>query len=98
LETKKLSLLSKWRMERCELFTTKDSYTDLQLEAHLPRHADIRARIKAEQAEMFSKTTWQVGKLASPLKENLFRFLSKHGGNCEEEQVPSELAHLLVDG
>jgi hypothetical protein len=24
--------------------------------------------------------------------------LSKHGGNWEEEQVPSELAHLLVDG
>jgi hypothetical protein len=44
-------------MERCELFTTKDSYTDLQLEDHLPSQADIRDRIKAEQAEMFSKTT-----------------------------------------
>jgi hypothetical protein len=85
-------------MERCELFTTKDSYTDLQLEAPLPSQADIRARVKAEQAEMFSKTTWQVGKLVGPLKDNLFSFLSKHGGNWEEEQVPSELAHLLVDG
>jgi hypothetical protein len=85
-------------MERCELFTTKDSYTDLQLEAHLPSQTDIRARVKAEQAEMFSKTTWQVGKLVGPLKDNLFGFLSKHGGNWEEEQVPSELAHLLVDG
>jgi hypothetical protein len=36
--------------------------------------------------------------LAGPLKDNLFSFVSKHGGNWEEEQVPSELALLLVDG
>jgi hypothetical protein len=47
---------------------------------------------------MLSKTTWQVGKLAGPLKGNLFSFLAKHGGDWEEEQVPSELTHLLVDG
>jgi hypothetical protein len=68
------------------------------LEAPLPSQVDIRARIKDEQAEMLSKTTWQVGKLAGPLKGNLFSFLAKHGGDWEEEQVPSELTHLLVDG
>jgi hypothetical protein len=90
----KLSMFSGWPMERCELFTTKDSNTDLQLETPM---SEIRARIKAKQAEMLSKTTGQIGKLAEPLKDCLLRFLEKHGSN-REGQVPAEIAHLLADG
>jgi hypothetical protein len=42
--------------------------------------------------------TGQIGKLAGPLKDDLFSFLGKYGGSWEENQVAKKLAHLLSEG
>lgn len=39
-----------------------------------------RARVKAKQAQLLGEATWQIGKLAGPLKDELFNFLVKSGG------------------
>jgi hypothetical protein len=67
-------------MERCELFATENCNTDLQLEDPLSRHAEVKARIKARQADLLSKATEQIGNLAEPLKEWLLNFMEKQGG------------------
>lgn len=57
LETKKLLMFSGWKMERCELFAIENCDSDMQLEAPLSRQAEIRARVKARQTDLLSKTT-----------------------------------------
>jgi hypothetical protein len=68
------------------------------LEDPLSRHAEVRARIKARQADLLSKATGQIGNLAEPLKEWLLNFMEKQGGSWDEEQAPAELAQMLADG
>jgi hypothetical protein len=51
-----------------------------------------------ETSELDSRSTWQICKLAGPLKDDLFSFLGKYGGNWEENQVAKKLAHLLSEG
>jgi hypothetical protein len=98
LETEKLLVLSGWTLERCEFAVAKNHNSDLQLEDPLSRSTEVRARVKAKQAELFGKTTGQIGKLADPIKEHLWRSLEKRGGSWEDEQVPPELASLLAEG
>jgi hypothetical protein len=98
LETEKLLMFSGWTLERCELFVAKNYNSDLQLEAPLSRLTEVRARVKAKQAELLGKTTGQIGKLADPIKGHLWRCLEKKGGSWEDEQIPSELASLLAEG
>jgi hypothetical protein len=45
---------------------------------------------------VLSKTTWKMGVLAGELKDELFAFLMKTGGNFEMSQVPSHLTHLVA--
>jgi hypothetical protein len=97
LEAKKLSMFSRWALERCELFATKNCNSDLQLEAPLPGLTKIRARVKAKQTKLLGKTTGQIGKLADSIKDHLWRYMEKQGGSWEDEQVTVELVSLLVE-
>jgi hypothetical protein len=47
---------------------------------------------------MLSKQTSQVRKLAGTLKDELFSFLLKHGGDWGDNQVPKELEPLILAG
>jgi hypothetical protein len=98
LEAEKLLMFSGWALERCELFAAKNYNPDLQLEAPLSRFTEIRARVKAKQAELLGKTTGQIGKLADPIKDHLWRCLEKQGDSWGDERVPPELASLLAEG
>jgi hypothetical protein len=97
-KTEKLLMFLGWTLERCELFVAKNYNSDRQLEAPLSRLTEVRARVKAKQDELLGKTTGQIGKLADPIKEHLWRCLEKQGGSWEDEQIPPELASLLAEG
>jgi hypothetical protein len=98
LETKKLSLFSEQELAQCELLTDAYSEHDSQLEAALFPSEDGGTRFKAIPAEMLSKQTSQVSKLAGTLKDELFSFLLKHGGDWGDNQVPKELEPLILAG
>jgi hypothetical protein len=96
METKKSSMFSEWSIERCSELTPKNLCYGGGLEDPLPSCTDARARAQARKAEVLSKTTWKMGVLAGELKDELFAFLMKTGGNFEMSQVPSHLTHLVA--
>jgi len=83
----KLFMFSEWSMERCSEFASKDLCNGGGLENDVP---------PCRKTEVLSQTTWKIGMLAGEMKDELFDFLMKTGGNFEMSQVPSHLAHLLA--